>query len=45
MIKFKLDENFGTRTQGVFRQAGHDVHTVGDEDLRGVSDAELFDIC
>jgi len=27
-MKFKLDENFGTRTQKIFRLAGHDIHTV-----------------
>jgi hypothetical protein len=27
-MKFKLDENFGTRTQELFRAAGHDVQTV-----------------
>jgi len=24
-VKFKLDENFGTRTQQLFLAAGHDV--------------------
>jgi hypothetical protein len=27
-MKFKLDGNFGTRTQGLFRTLGHDVLTV-----------------
>jgi hypothetical protein len=33
--EFKLDENFGIRTQQIFRSAGHDVHTVRDEQLQG----------
>jgi hypothetical protein len=27
-MRFKLDENFGRRTLGVFRQLGHDVETA-----------------
>lgn len=44
-MKFKLDENFGTRTQNIFREFDHDVHTVIEEQLRGASDAELYGIC
>jgi predicted nuclease of predicted toxin-antitoxin system len=44
-MKFKLDENFGTRTQKIFRDAGHDIHTVRDEQLHGCSDVKLFEIC
>ncbi len=44
-LKFKLDENFGTRTQNVFRSAGFDVQTVRDEDLQGCTDQHLFDVC
>lgn len=44
-MKFKLDENFGTRTQQIFRQAGHDVMTVRDQQLRGCSDQRLYEIC
>lgn len=44
-MKFKLDENLGTRTQQLFRAAGHDVHTVLSEDLSGASDSELYDVC
>jgi predicted nuclease of predicted toxin-antitoxin system len=44
-MKFKLDENFGTRTQRVFRGAGHDVQTVRDEGLEGSSDQNLYDVC
>ena len=44
-MKFKLDENFGTRTQQIFRAAGHDVQTVRDEELQGSSDQYLYEVC
>jgi len=44
-VKFKLDENFGTRTQQLFLAAGHDVSTVGSEGLCGCPDRRLFEIC
>lgn len=44
-MKFKLDENFGIRTQGLFHEAGHDVHTVQQELLSGASDQDLFHVC
>ncbi|MCL4456587.1 MAG: DUF5615 family PIN-like protein [Nitrospirae bacterium] len=44
-MKFKLDENFGTRTQHLFRSAGHDVQTVRDEGLEGSSDHHLYEEC
>jgi predicted nuclease of predicted toxin-antitoxin system len=44
-VKFKLDENFGTRTLGVFRSHGHDAQTVAAEGLQGCADQRLYDIC
>jgi predicted nuclease of predicted toxin-antitoxin system len=44
-MKFKLDENFGARTQHLFRSAGHDVQTVRDEGLEGSSDHHLYEEC
>lgn len=44
-MKFKLDENFGTRTQSFFREAGHDVQTILQERLQGASDEQLYEIC
>lgn len=44
-MKFKLDENFGGRTQNIFREAGHDIETVREEGLSGSSDAGLFERC
>ena len=34
-MKFKLDENFGSRTQHLFRAEGHDVETVRSQGLDG----------
>lgn len=44
-MKFKLDENFGRRTQQLFQTAGHDVQTVRDENLQGNPDQSIFDHC
>jgi len=44
-MKFKLDENLGARTQHLFKEAGHDIHTVRQENLQGASDRHLFQIC
>ncbi len=44
-MKFKLDENFGTRTQNIFRSAGYDVKTVRDQALEGCSDQQLYETC
>jgi predicted nuclease of predicted toxin-antitoxin system len=44
-MKFKLDENFGARTQQIFRMTGHDVMTVRDQDLQGCSDQRLYEVC
>jgi len=44
-MKFKLDENFGARTQQLFHAAGHDVQTVRDQELQGCSDRHLYEVC
>lgn len=44
-MKFKLDENFGTRTQQLFEHAGHDVKTVREQSLQGCSDQHLYEVC
>jgi predicted nuclease of predicted toxin-antitoxin system len=44
-MKFKLDENFGQRTQDIFKKAGHDIHTVREEGLAGASDNSIYTIC
>jgi len=44
-VKFKLDENFGTRTQRLFHAAGHEVQTIREEGLQGYSDQHLYEVC
>ncbi len=44
-MRFKLDENFGARTQHLFREAGHDVSTVREQALQGATDQHLYDVC
>jgi len=44
-MKFKLDENFGTRTVNIFREAGRDVHTIYEEGMAGISDAQVYEHC
>lgn len=44
-MKFKLDENFGTRTLEIFQTQGHNAQTVADENLSGCVDSLLFEIC
>ena len=44
-MKFKLDENFGTRTQELFSSTSHDIQTVLNHRLQGCSDKHLYEIC
>lgn len=44
-MKFKLDENFGTRTRQIFRTHGHDVMTVRDQHLQGCAEERLYEVC
>lgn len=44
-MKFKLDENFGTRTQELFCAARHDVQTVRVQELQGCLDQHLYEVC
>ncbi|MEA1929237.1 MAG: DUF5615 family PIN-like protein [Candidatus Auribacterota bacterium] len=44
-MKFKLDENFGTRTLHLFRESGHDVISVIEQELQGCDDNRLYGIC
>ena len=44
-MRFKLDENFGTRTLQLFQTEGHDVQTVHMQGLQGTNDTHLFEIC
>lgn len=44
-MKFKLDENFGIRTQKLFQAQGYDIKTVRNQGLQGSSDQRLYEIC
>ena len=44
-MKWKLDENFGSRTVHIFLQAGHDAETVLQEELSGATDETLYQVC
>lgn len=44
-MKWKLDENLGSRTAHILRSAGYDVETVLQEQLCGASDETLFEVC
>jgi predicted nuclease of predicted toxin-antitoxin system len=41
--RFKLDENLPRDAEALLRKAGHDVHTVLDEQLGGNPDPRVFD--
>ncbi len=43
-MRFKLDENLGSRGQAILRSAGFDVATVAYESLQGADDHALIDI-
>lgn len=44
-MKFKLDENIGTRGRDLLLASGHDVETVRDEGLQGATDERLYATC
>jgi predicted nuclease of predicted toxin-antitoxin system len=44
-MRFKLDENLGSRSARLFPQAGHNAATVFEEGLRGARDEIIFEAC
>lgn len=42
-MKFKLDENLGSRWAALLRAENHDVETVREEDLGGASDTRIYE--
>jgi predicted nuclease of predicted toxin-antitoxin system len=44
-MRFKIDENLHDDVAGLFRSAGHDVHTVYDEGLRSSTDQAIAGCC
>ncbi|MFZ0427037.1 MAG: DUF5615 family PIN-like protein [Acidobacteriota bacterium] len=43
-MRLKLDENLGRSAVELFREAGHDVATVWEEELGGASDQNIIKI-
>jgi predicted nuclease of predicted toxin-antitoxin system len=44
-MKFKLDENFGSRSARLFPKNRHQVESVFQERLSGASDHVIFETC
>ena len=44
-VRFKLDENLPRDAAAFLRDAGHDAHTVIEEDLGGSADSVILDVC
>jgi predicted nuclease of predicted toxin-antitoxin system len=44
-VKFKLDENLGSRWLPLFDAAGHEADTVVQEGLSGAADGVIFETC
>ena len=44
-MKFKLDENIGSAGTRILSEAGHEVSTVYEQQLGGVADDMLLDVC
>ena len=44
-MRFKLDENFGTRCLDLFASAGHDACTAWAQKLGGATDEQIFAAC
>lgn len=44
-MKFKLDENLGDIGRAELTAAGHDVMSVHEQNMSGVTDQHLFDVC
>jgi predicted nuclease of predicted toxin-antitoxin system len=44
-MRFKLDENLPVDVASLLRDAGHDAHTVNQEELCGAPDEKISAIC
>lgn len=44
-MRFKIDENLPTTVADLLRSRGHDADTVGEENLAGARDREIYATC
>jgi predicted nuclease of predicted toxin-antitoxin system len=44
-MRFKVDENLHPEVALILRDAGHDAQTVWDQEIVGVSDSQLAEVC
>jgi predicted nuclease of predicted toxin-antitoxin system len=44
-LKVKPDENLGRRSIELFKESGHEVSTVTEQQLGGTSDDEFIEVC
>lgn len=44
-MRFKLNENIGTRGLKIFQEAGHEISTVKEEGLSGQTDQKIYEAC
>lgn len=44
-MKFKLDENLSPSLAKLFAAAGHEAHSVAEEQLNGQPDERVIDVC
>jgi predicted nuclease of predicted toxin-antitoxin system len=44
-VKFKLDENLSPSLAALFAAAGHDAHSVVEQNLGGQPDERVVDVC
>lgn len=44
-MRFKIDENLPVEAADILQQAGHNVETVHSEEINGINDQRLSELC
>ncbi len=44
-MKFKLDENLGSKGKALLEADGHDVMTVAEQQMSGAQDERVYEVC